>query len=99
MDFKEFLENVVGSGSFTQDEDGIVNVTPYELVVISETSDFKSGYISFKGTRFQEFNCDESDFRFVRGFADSLNHGYTQALKDVIFNGNISNTIKPFKFV
>jgi hypothetical protein len=30
---------------------------------------------------------------------ESLNHGYTQAIKDVILNGNIGNTIKPFKFV
>jgi hypothetical protein len=41
----------------------------------------------------------KNDLRIVQGLVESLNHGYTQAIKDVVTNGNVGSTIKPFKFV
>ena len=100
MDLQEFLNNVVGMGSITQNEDGLWKIKPYEIIEVSRTSNYVNGYISFKGVRFQDFSGDISnDLRIVEGMVDSLNHGYAQAVKDVVLNGNVGSTIKPFKFV
>ena len=101
MDIKEYLENVVGSGSLTQDEHVTFNIKPYELVKTLEDIRYDNvvGFISFKGARLQEFNCMISDLKTVNGFVDCLNHGYVQAIRDVVNNGKISSTMKPFKFV
>jgi len=99
MDLREFLNNVVGMGSIDQNEDGHWMITPYELVTSDRNRINITGHISFKGQRFQEFTCTETDLRTVMGMVESLNHGYTQAIKDVVENGVIGSTIKPFKFV
>lgn len=99
MELKEFLDKVVGSGSLYQNEDGLWKIQPYEIVVEDNDRGYVSGFISFKGERFQNFNSSGQELKTVEGFVESLNHGYTQAIKDVVINGNIGNTIKPFKFV
>jgi len=99
MELKEFLDKVVGSGSLHQNDDGLWKIQPYEIVIEDNNRGHISGFLSFKGERFQDFSASGQDIKTVEGFVESLNHGYTQAIKDVIINGNIGNTIKPFKFV
>lgn len=99
MELQEFLNKVVGMGSLSHDDEGRWKIQPFEVVTTDESNYSKKGYITFKGARFQEFHCSLEDFKTVQGMNESLNYGYTQAIKDVLVNGNVSSTIKPFKFV
>lgn len=101
MDLREFLEKVVGSASIRQDEEGRWKIEPYEVVIIERNNRAGSitGYLAFKGERFQNFNCYEADFKTVEGMKESLNYGYAQAIKDTLIDGKIDSALKPFKFV
>lgn len=99
MELQEFLNKVVGMGSLSQDDEGKWKILPFEINIEESSAGTKKGFISFKGVRFQDFYCSYEDFKTVQGMNESLNYGYTQAIKDVIVNGNLTSTIKPFKFV
>ena len=101
MELREFLNRVVGQGSVTQNDEGQWSIKPYEVVITSRNGDdYVNGFISFKGERFQEFSGDaRNDLRIVNGLVESLNHGYASAIKDVVINGNVGESIKPFKFL
>lgn len=100
MELREFLYRVVGQGSVTQNGEGEWSIKPYEIVITTRERNHVNGYISFKGERFQEFTADVfNDLKIIETIVESLNHGYGSAIKDVILNGNINETIKPFKFI
>ena len=100
MELREFLNRVVGQGSVTQNEEGQWSIKPYEIVTVRRERGYINGYIAFKGERFQEFSGDDvNDLRIVNGIVESLNHGYASAIKDVVLNGNVGESIKPFKFL
>lgn len=100
MELREFLNKVVGQGSITQNEEGQWNIKPYEIVTTRRERGYINGYIAFKGERFQEFSGDDhNDLRMVHSLVESLNYGYGSAIKDVVLNGNVGESIKPFKFL
>lgn len=90
MELKEFLEKVVGSGSISENEDGTWNITPFEI-------DRRNKYISFKGERVQNYN--NTDIAIVESIVNGMNYAYGIAIKDVVNSGNVSQSIKPFKFI
>lgn len=89
MDLKEFLEKVVGTGSIYLNEDGW-EIKPFEI-------NTEGRYISFKGQRFQ--NYGNTDPSIVESIVQGMNYAYGMAIKDVVGSGNVSQSIKPFKFV
>ena len=100
MELREFLYKVVGQGSVNQNDNNNWEIRPYEIIITARNGDeYVDGFISFKGERFQEFSGDGHDERIVNNIVESLNHGYASAIKDVILNGNINKTIKPFKLL
>lgn len=100
MELREFLNKVVGQGSITQNEEGQWSIKPYEIVTTRRERGYVNGYIAFKGERFQEFSGDDvNDLRIINSIVESLNHGYASAIKDVVLNGNVGESIKPFKFI
>jgi hypothetical protein len=101
MELQEFLNNVVGMGSVSKNEAGQWKIEPYEIIIEEESALRKSGYIAFKGIRFQNFlvSTRSDEFKTVQGMVESLNYGYATAIKDVVDKGNVDSVIKPFKFV
>jgi hypothetical protein len=89
MDLKEFLEKVVGTGSIYLNEDGW-EIKPFEI-------NAGGRYISFKGQRFQ--NYGNTDPYIVESIVQGMNYAYGMAIKDVVGSGNVSQSIKPFKFI
>jgi len=101
MNLQEFLGNVVGMGSVSQKEDGQWKIEPFEIIIEEENALRKSGFISFKGQRFQNFlvSLRSEEFITIQGMVESLNYGYATAIKDVLDKGGVDSVIKPFKFV
>ena len=89
MELKEFLEKVVGSGSIHFTEDGW-QLKPFEI-------NTGGRYISFKGQRVQ--NYGNTDPSIVESIVQGMNYAYGMAIKDVVGSGNVSQSIKPFKFI
>jgi hypothetical protein len=89
MDLKEFLEKVVGSGLIHLSEGGW-EIKPFEI---------NTGIrcITFKGERIQDYG--NTDPYILESIVQGMNYAYGMAIKDVVGSGNVSQSIKPFKFI